>query len=1439
MSNSVTISGFASRTLSLLFTCAALAGFSTSAAAQAAPQLLPYTVATVAGGGTLGTTGVVTTYSPTASPFTVGQACATGSSLKATDTAGDGCLATQVRLSVPRAAAADSEGNLFIVDSNNQSIRRVDAHTGIITTIAGSVAGTPVYPASGALCPDGVNHATSAWGDGCVATGIILAAPEGLTVDAQGNVWFTDYQLGSVREVSKSTGILNTIVNTTGTVGYKADNLSYTKSGITAANGLLFHPYGLTFDKNGNLYIADNYNNVVDVVNLGSTAVTIAGNTIAAGEIFTVAGSGCPYVSQAQSASESTTSSCDSVYGHSNGTSPYPSTGSTLDSPYQVAVDNSGNIYIADEYPYDVRVINGSTGVISTFAGVLSSHMATTATLPRGLANATALGSIYGVATDPLGNVYISLFQSPLSIVARVDIATGEIYPIAGQYDTAVPTAYGGTAAPAGALPCAAKTDAFGDGCPGTQATFWRPYQPFVDAAGNVYITDQFNFLIRKVSVGTQFPAAAIGSPLTQNIEVHFGAGDGPAASSAYSLPTGFTEFSTGTAACTTNSDTTQDCVVPVTFTPAAAGVRTAPLTVTSGKGLVSSFALTGTGLAAVLAVDPGTQSSLASNGVASVSDIALDAVGNIYAAVPGASSIVKVTPAGVESNLGSGLSGANAVAVDAAGNVYAALASKVYEIPANGGSQVVLGSFTAPSGLAVDSYGDLFVSDSAADTVSEILASSGAQVVLANSSRVPSLSGPAGLAVDTYGNVFVANTIGNSVIELPFNGRAAVTLGSGLSAPTSVAIDPAGSLYVADKGNKRIVYIPNESGTLNSSDQLAVVTGLGTPSGVAIAAGGTIYVADSYANAIYTFTRNAATINLGNALTAIGNEGAATNQAPADIISMGTQPAAFGSTFASVTGNAEDFSLSPSSIPSSSEFPMAGYGVELTASFTPTALGARSATYTFASTTPSTPPTLTLNGAGIQPHDSTNTLLTTTPPTGQTSWIYGQTVAMNISVAVNNGLPAPTGSVSVQVDGGTANTVQLTVGTTTTPSTATFSIPALSAGPHSIYVGYGGDTESSASNNTLNLTLAQAPLTVTASTLNKPFDAPLPILTGIFSGVVNNDAIGVTYGTTAVWNSPVLAAGYPIVPAVSGTALSNYTVTVNNGTLFVTPDSTVVALTTSATSVNSTTQVTLTATASNQTSYAGGTAPTGSVTFYNTVGTTTTKIGTAVLNSSGVATFTTSFAVTGASTNNAVTAVYSGDTNFLTSTSAALGIVSGTPTFGLTQTSNSSLTVAPGQSGLFSFTLLPTFGYDGTIAFSCTAPSATITCSFSPSSVAENGSSTSSLIAVTINSQTATSAVGSRPMKGLGNLPLSLAALPGLALLIGFGGLRRRLLRGSRSLLLLAVCLAALGFSGCSSKPVLVSTPAGAQTVTIVASGTGGSFASVTQQFTVTLNVQ
>jgi hypothetical protein len=163
----------------------------------------------------------------------------------------------------------------------------------------------------------------------------------------------------------------------------------------------------------------------------------------------------------------------------------------------------------------------------------------------------------------------------------------------------------------------------------------------------------------------------------------------------------------------------------------------------------------------------------------------------------------------------------------------------------------------------------------------------------------------------------------------------------------------------------------------------------------------------------------------------------------------------------------------------------------------------------------------------------------------------------------------------------------------------------------------------------------------------------------------------------------------------------------------------------------------------------------------------------------------------------------------------------------------------------MMSFTLTPMYGYNGTITFSCTTPSSTVTCSFSPNPYSPNGSSAPVLVTVTFNTTAPVNTFslnnGPSGIVGSSKLPFSLAALPGLVLLFGFSRLRRRFLRGSRFLLLFALCLIGLGFSGCGGGKITPGTPAGTETITIIATGTGftGYPNGVTQQFNVSLTVQ
>ena len=246
-----------------------------------------------------------------------------------------------------------------------------------------------------------------------------------------------------------------------------------------------------------------------------------------------------------------------------------------------------------------------------------------------------------------------------------------------------------------------------GDGCPGLSANFYKTYEPATDAAGNVYVVDQGNGLIRKISVGTQFPAVGVGATTTQTIDLHFTNGDTFASATLASSPD-FT-LTVGAGNCTTNSTVnTQDCLATVTFKPSAPGVRTAALAVTGSKGMTNVLTLSGTGTGGALTLDPGTMATVSSSATG-VTAIAIDTAGNTYAALPGSSAILKVTAAGASSTIGSGLAGATSVAVDGSGNVYVALPGSVAEIPASGAQTTIGSGFTTPAGVAVDAFGNVY----------------------------------------------------------------------------------------------------------------------------------------------------------------------------------------------------------------------------------------------------------------------------------------------------------------------------------------------------------------------------------------------------------------------------------------------------------------------------------------------------------------------------------------------------------------------------------------------------------------------------------------------------------------------------------------------------------------------------------------------------------
>ena len=407
---------------------------------------------------------------------------------------GDGGPAVAAQLRSPRGVAVDSAGNVYIADSSNRRIRKIDS-TGTITTIAGT----------GRL---GFS------GDGGPAVAAQLRSPYGVAVDGAGNLYIADASNNGIRKVD-STGTITTIAGT-GESGFSGD-------GGPAVEAELRSPYGVAVDSAGNVYIADSSNWRIRKIDATGTITTIAGTgefgfsgdggpavaaelrrprgvaVDSAGNVY-IADVGNHRIRKVDSTGTITTIAGTGEFGFSGDGG--PAVEAELRSPYGVAVDSAGNVYIVDVGDHRIRKVD-ATGTITTIAGTGYGFSG-----DGGPAVAAELRDPYGVAVDSAGNVYIA--DSSNRRIRKVD-ATGTITTIAGTGESGFS----------------------GDGGPAVEAELRSPYGVAVDSAGNVYIADSSNWRIRKIdATGTITTIAGTG-------EYGFSGDGGPAAAARLGFPRG------------------------------------------------------------------------------------------------------------------------------------------------------------------------------------------------------------------------------------------------------------------------------------------------------------------------------------------------------------------------------------------------------------------------------------------------------------------------------------------------------------------------------------------------------------------------------------------------------------------------------------------------------------------------------------------------------------------------------------------------------------------------------------------------------------------------------------------------------------------------------------------------------------------------------------
>lgn len=317
---------------------------------------------------------------------------------------GDGGLATNAELSSPTGVAVGKDGRLYVADTDNARVRKVDTN-GKISGVAGN--GTWGYS-----------------GDGGRATEAELGGPSGVAADAFGNLYIAALK-GRIRKVDAN-GTITTVAGN-GSAGNSGD-------GGPAISAQLNLPNDVAVDSEGRVYIADSFNNRIRVVGTNHLIDTIAGNGTSG-----ASGDGGPAMN------------------------------AQIEAPSGIAVGAAGDIFFGEYWNRDIRKVDASR-IISTVYNINYYGGSDFSTIIPGIPIPTVVGA------DNLGNLYVAdtLKQRVFKINAQAEITT-----VAGT-----------------------GTQGFsGDGGSATNAQLNYPYDVAIDSAGNLYIADYRNARIRKVDI--------------------------------------------------------------------------------------------------------------------------------------------------------------------------------------------------------------------------------------------------------------------------------------------------------------------------------------------------------------------------------------------------------------------------------------------------------------------------------------------------------------------------------------------------------------------------------------------------------------------------------------------------------------------------------------------------------------------------------------------------------------------------------------------------------------------------------------------------------------------------------------------------------------------------------------------------------------------------